>query len=67
MPVPTVVMTLVFMVSNAFSKCVPPEPSVEFVPVSSRFASCVAKLVIVEPVRLLVSPTEQELELPVLA
>ena len=53
-------MTLLFMVFSAFSKCVPPEPSVAFWPVSKRLASCVAKLVMVPPVRLVVRPTEHE-------
>jgi len=57
----------VFMPFRAFSKCVPPDPRVAFWPVSNRFASCEAKVVIVPPVRLLVRPTEQELLLPVLA
>ena len=56
----------VFMLLSAFSKCVPPDPSVEFCPVSSRLASWAAKLVIVLPVRLVVRPTEQELLLPAL-
>jgi hypothetical protein len=56
-------MTFVFMVFKAFSKCVPPDPSVEFWPVSSKLASCVAKLLMVLPVRLVVRPTEQEDEL----
>ena len=41
----------------------PPEPSVALFPVSSRLASCAAKLLIVAPFRLDVSPTEQALEL----
>ena len=56
------------MLDSAFSKCVPPDPSVEFAvplpPLSSRVASCEAKLLMVEPARLVVCPTEQELLLP---
>ena len=65
-PVPTEVIKL-FMLESAFSKWVPPDPSVAFCPVSSKLASCWAKLVIVEPVRLLVRPTAQELLLLLLA
>ena len=65
-PVPIEVMK-VFISGSAFSKCVPPEPSVAFWPVSSRLARVEAKVAIVLPVpKLLVSPTEQELLLPAL-
>ena len=68
-PVPIIEDVIkLFMLDSAFSKCVPPDPSVEFAeptpPLSRRLASCCAKLVMVEPRRLVVCPTEQELPLP---
>ena len=55
-PVPTLVIAL-FMLESAFSKWVPPEPRFESAPVSSRLARLAAALVIVLPVRLVVSGT----------
>src|ERR1700730_15903392 len=54
LPAPTLVIR-VFMLLNALSICVPPEPRVAFVLVSSSEARLEAALVMAEPLMLVVS------------